>query len=401
VFQSASGVYNLSNNTLSWTLSSLVKDAATNFTVTVTAPNGGSVLNTASSVSVTPDPTPGNNNGSAPSAKVTTAVTPVADIIVLLSGPPSVSPGQGFTYTVVVTNGGPSASTNVLLKDTLPTNLVYNGSSGGGVISNRVITWPLIVSMPAGASSNFTITVTAPLSGTFTNVAYATAATLDLNPTNNNGTLPVSQAATIVAPAQFLVVQGSNVFNPQTGLFEQRDTVTNSGSNTVAAVRLLVGNLHLLSACSTNYLVLYNAAGVDTNSGRPYVEYNRPLDPGSNVQFTLEFYDAGRCPFTNTLEAQAVFPSGTNNVGTNGVAISREFVDNRIAGQPRFVIEFPTVPGKTYTVIYSDDNMATWQVATPSITANATSTQWYDDGPPKTSSPPLSNRSRFYRVISN
>jgi hypothetical protein len=40
-----------------------------------------------------------------------------------------------------------------------------------------------------------------------------------------------------------------------------------------------------------------------------------------------------------------------------------------------------------------------WNVATPSITASANVTQWYDDGPPKTDSNPLSQSSRFYRVF--
>jgi len=89
-------------------------------------------------------------------------------------------------------------------------------------------------------------------------------------------------------------------------------------------------------------------------------------------------------------------PSGTNLAG--GVAISREFIDMRIAGNPRFVIEFASIPGRTYTILYSDDNMLTWKAATPSLTASATSTQWYDDGPPKTGSKPLSISSRLYRV---
>ena len=57
------------------------------------------------------------------------------------------------------------------------------------------------------------------------------------------------------------------------------------------------------------------------------------------------------------------------------------------------------MPGSTYTIIYSDDDMATWQVATPSVTASANVTQWYDDGPPKTESAPMSVTNRFYRVI--
>jgi hypothetical protein len=72
-------------------------------------------------------------------------------------------------------------------------------------------------------------------------------------------------------------------------------------------------------------------------------------------------------------------------------------MDHRLAGQPRFVIEFTSIPGRTYTVIYSSD-LTHWTAATPSLTANATRTQWYDDGPPKTTSKP-SGGTRYYQVI--
>ena len=74
------------------------------------------------------------------------------------------------------------------------------------------------------------------------------------------------------------------------------------------------------------------------------------------------------------------------------------FVDPRFE-EPRYVIEFASIPGRTYTILYSDDNMATWKVATPSITANSNRKQWYDDGPPKTDAKPFSIGSRYYRVI--
>src|SRR5207248_921954 len=96
-------------------------------------------------------------------------------------------------------------------------------------------------------------------------------------------------------------------------------------------------------------------------------------------------------PFTNSLEAQAVLPASNGTNGATAVAIDRVFIDSRIAGTPRFVIEFTSIPGRTYTVIYSDDDMTTWKAMTPSYTANATRTQLYDDGPPKTESKPLSN----------
>ena len=180
------------------------------------------------------------------------------------------------------------------------------------------------------------------------------------------------------------------MFDPQTGLFEQHDTVTNTGLSTAAAVRLLVGGLR------TN-VYLYNAAG--TNGRRAYVQYNASLNPGQTVTFVLEFYVPDRQPFTNTLEAQAVLPAtaGTNSAGA--VAVTLVFVDRRIAGEPRFVVEFDSIPGRTYTIIYSDDSMKSWKAATPSITASASRTQWYDDGPPKTESKPFSNGSRCYAVL--
>jgi hypothetical protein len=174
-------------------------------------------------------------------------------------------------------------------------------------------------------------------------------------------------------------------------LFEEQVIVTNVGNATVAGVRLLVGGLR-------SGVTLYNATGI--TNGTPYVQYNFPLDPGNTVSFALEFYDQNRLPFTNILTAIAILPANSGSPGTNGaVTISRIFMDVRIANDTRIVIEFPTTPGKTYTIIYSDNNLFTWQVATPSITANAVSTQWYDDGPPKTDSKPFSITSRFYRVI--
>src|SRR5207244_7486056 len=117
-------------------------------------------------------------------------------------------------------------------------------------------------------------------------VTNSVNATVTLTVTNGPATGP-----------QFGIFQGTNVFNPQTGLFEQNVTVTNIGDATAAAVRLLVGGLR------TN-VYLYNASG--TNGGIPYAQYNAPLDPGHTVLFSLEFYVADRRPFTDTLEAQAV-----------------------------------------------------------------------------------------------
>jgi len=206
---------------------------------------------------------------------------------------------------------------------------------------------------------------------------------------DGRGGSSTATVAVTVIPSQFGIFAGPKVFNPQTGLFEQQVIVTNNGAATVAAVRLCVGGLR-------SGVQLYNASGVDAN--RPYVQCNAPLNPGLTVTIRLEFYVPDRRSFTNTLEAKAVLPTAATPSLTGGVLIDRSFIDWRIAGEPRYVIEFTTLPGRTYTVIYIDD-MRTWKAATPSITASANRTQWYDDGPPKTDSKPMSNNTRYYRVI--
>ena len=411
-FVSASGGGTTNGGVVTWPGVALARGAAASYTLTLIAPANGTLVNTALSTSDTADSNTNNNNGTAAASKVSTSVTPSADVIVLLSGPANVPLGSNAVYTITVTNAGPSVASNVVVQDTFPAALVFGSASGGGTNAGGTVTWPALVSLVNGGTTNFTLTLVAANSGVVTNRAFATAATFDPNLTNNNGTLPASQAATVVAVPQFNVVAGTNVtqlapgtyrvttnaFNPQTGLYEEVVTVTNTGTTTVAGVRLLVSGLR-------SGVTLYNATG--TNGGTPYVEYDGPLNPTNTVPpfavtFTLEFYDALRVAFTNTVTAVAILPPGTVSVGTNGVTVTNVFMDTRIAGDTRFVVEWASVPGKSYTVIYKDSLVATnWLVATPAVTANANITQWYDDGPPKTTSKPASTVSRFYRVILN
>ena len=255
-----------------------------------------------------------------------------------------------------------------------------------------VVTWN-IGTLTNGQVTNLTVTVTAPAGGSFTNNASSTSTTTDPNPANNNGSAGSSQVGTAVVTAQFGILVGTNVLNAQTGLYEEQVVVTNISAVTVLGVRLYVDGLR-------SGVQLYNASG--TNAGRPYAQYNSSLNPNQTVTFLLEFYNPSRLAFTNSLDAEAItnlLTLTTNSAGAT--AITRVFMDTRTTGQPRFVIEFATVPGKSYTIIYSDDNMATWKAATPTVTAGANSTQWYDDGPPETDSAPGSTGSRFYGIIAN
>jgi uncharacterized repeat protein (TIGR01451 family) len=377
--------------------SSGLKNGETIGTVTLVASGGTNAAAAVGNYTITPSAATGGTfnptNYNIIYSNGTLTVSVAADIAVLLSGPPVAVQGSNFVYTITVTNLGPSTASNVVASDTLPSGLTFVSASGGGKNTNGIVTWPKINSFAFGAVTNFTLTVNAAI-GTYTNVATAVATTYDPNPTNNNGTSPSSSVATQVGVAPFSILGGTAILNPQTGLFEETVAVTNNTDVLIYGFRLYVANL-------TSGVTLYNATG--TTNGVPYVNYNYPVDAKSYATMVLQFYSPLRVTPTNTLYAEAlqlnqIVPPG--NVSTNGSAlITTTFMDNRIAGDPRFVIEFKSVPGKTYVVIYKDNSSTNWNAATPSLKASANVTQWYDDGPPETQSKPMSVTNRWYRVI--
>jgi uncharacterized repeat protein (TIGR01451 family) len=394
----------------------------------------------------------GGTNSTLVTVLVTNIVAVGADIQVLLTGPAIVTVGDAFTFTTTVTNAGPLTATNTYVTNALSANLTVAGTTGGGVSNNGVVTWPVLPLLANGQATNLTVTVkttaassttsptanpynfiltnSPPAAGTATNRASAFAATFDPNLTNNTASLSYTNALaqTVIVPGVFSVVMetntyptnvnpastvipigtdlfiaGTNAFNPQTQLYEEFVSVTNIGLAPVHALRLSVGGL-------PSRVTLYNGTG--TNNGVPYVEYdppyNSPLNPypqaGNSVTFTLEFFVTDRRPFTNSLTATAIIAPVVAPVNsTNGATIVQSgFNDVRNPANPRFLVEFTSIPGRTYTVEYSDDDMVTWQLAVPSIVASTTSTFWYDDGPPVTvTPPPYPNAGRFYRVLLN
>ena len=394
----------------------------------------------------------GGTNSTLVTVLVTNIVSVGADVQVVLAGPALVTVGDAFTFTTTVSNAGPTTATNTFATNTLSANLTVAGVSGGGVSNNGVVTWPVFPLLASGQATNLTVTVkttagsstisptanpynfiltnSPPTAVTATNRASAFAATFDPNRTNNTASLfyTNAQAQTLIVPGVFSVVMETNIyptnavstntiipigtglfivgtsaFNPQTQLYEEFVSVTNIGLAPVHALRLSIGGL-------PSRVKLYNGTG--TNNGVPYVEYdppyNSPLNPypqaGNSVTFTLEFFVSDRRPFTNSLTATAIIaPTVAPVNSTNGAVIVQSgFTDVRNPANPRFLVEFTSIPGRTYTVEYSDDDMVTWQLAVPSIVASTASTFWYDDGPPVTVvPPPYPNSGRFYRVLLN
>src|SRR5439155_1756970 len=184
---------------VSWpAVTTLANGASLSRTVTISAPPTGTLLNIARADAATVDPDSTNNNGSAAAGRVTTVVGELADLTVAKTGPASVIAVGSVTYTIAVTNNGPSDASAVVVRDTLPSGVTFVSASNGGTAAAGVVTWPAVATLANGTSLSRTVTVTAPPTGTLLNVARADAATTDPDSTNNNGSAAASKVSTTV-----------------------------------------------------------------------------------------------------------------------------------------------------------------------------------------------------------
>jgi large repetitive protein len=107
-------------NTLICGTPALGSGLAMEFSLVLTAGNTPSITNTAETGTSSYDSDPSNNESTA-----VTTVTPVADLSVTKTAPPSAVAGQNILFTITVTNGGPSTATNVSVSDVLPPGTTF------------------------------------------------------------------------------------------------------------------------------------------------------------------------------------------------------------------------------------------------------------------------------------
>ncbi len=316
----------------------------------------------------------------------------VADLAVAIAGPAAaVFTNDLMVYSVSVTNLGPGNATSIFLTNTLPAGVILKGvapTNQSAAGSNLVFS---LGTLTNGAFKTFQISIVPTNAGTLTlSAVVSTNGVLDTNLANNvaSTNIPVS---TFVYDQLIATNFSTMNYNPQTGLMTNTIRLTNKGTNAVTAARVIVSGL-------TNWL--YNAVG--TNSGNPYVVYNAELDTNQFVDLVLEYFVPTRLPIyvDNTNYTAVGVPLTTLSVsgGTNGT-FNITMITNLPNGN--ILIEFQSIPGTNYTVLYSDDLFTTTLAAQPSIVAPANQTQWIDDGPPKTVSAPTNTTSRMYRVYLN
>jgi uncharacterized repeat protein (TIGR01451 family) len=179
---------------LTCTLGSLANGGSATITIVAKVasgtPNGTVIVNNAVVSSDYADPNNANN-----SATALTTVQGRADLQILKTSDKSVyKPSSLVTFTVTVTNNGPSDALAVVVTDNLPTTqqALYQSDTGGCTKSGLTLTCNL-GNMPVGTSRSFNINMVIKGSrGAVSNTATVSSSTTDPNTVNNTATRTVT-----------------------------------------------------------------------------------------------------------------------------------------------------------------------------------------------------------------
>lgn len=307
--------------TVTCTAASFAAGAADTITITLLAPaNGGTISNTASISSATPDPNTANN-----SATAVTTVTASSDLaITKTDSPDPVTVGSNVTYTIGVTNNGPSTATNVVVSDNVPpaTSFVSASASQGTCsFSGGLVTCNLGTVFSAGTAT-VTMVVTTSTSGTLSNTATVSATEPDPNTANNmaTATTTVNAASADLSitktDAVDPVVAGDNVsYNLNVG---------NAGpqpATNVTVTDTLPSGVTFLAATPSQGSCVESGGVVTCSLG------SLAVSGTASINIAVKTSSSGTLTNTATVSASEGDPNGANNSATATTTVNPKQAD--------------------------------------------------------------------------
>jgi uncharacterized repeat protein (TIGR01451 family) len=361
-----------------------------NFTVQIDPSATGTLTNTAT-VSAPPglfDPNLANNT-----ATDTDTLTPRADLaITKTDGLTSVVPGTPDTYTIVVSNAGPSAVTGASVSDPLPTgvtggNWTATASSGGGVVSGPSAGTGALstsVNLPVNGTVTFTFTVQVDpaATGTLTNTATVTQPTgvTDPDTTNNSA----SDSDVLTPQADLAITKANTLLSVMPGTHDTYlIVVSNAGPSAVMGASVsdpLPAGVTSSTWTATDSSGGGLVTGPSSGTGPLATTVSLPVNATVTFAFTVQVDPSATGILTNTATvtppAGVTDPNPANNSATDTDTLTTQ-ADLAITKTDGVL---SAVPGKstTYTIVVSNDGPSTAvdQAVSDLFPAGITAVSW-------------------------
>ncbi|HLN95136.1 MAG TPA: hypothetical protein VK183_05820, partial [Flavobacterium sp.] len=367
--------------TLNDLIASLAANQSVTYTITLQVPAGftGPLANTATATAHEFDPIPANNKATDTNVQVTVG----ADIVVTnTNGQATYTPGQtGVTYTITVTNQGPQNASNVLVTNPIPagiTNFSWSGNSQNG--TNTALS-SIIVTLNAGTTVTFTVTLDVPIgfTGNLTSTANVSSPTGDPNPANNQNIADTdTQAGAGTTADVVLTIADNQTTYTAPGTLAYTVTVTNLGP--IAATGIQVG-VPVPTGITSFSWTGNSQSGANTD----LTDTIATLAAGASITYTVTVQVpagfTGDLVVAGTATPVTTDPNTANNAaadkdvpdgGADIVVVNGDNTSNFIAGQTR-----------TYTVTVTNygPEVATNVVVQGNVPSGITASQMFWSGP--------------------
>ncbi|MCA9216017.1 MAG: DUF11 domain-containing protein, partial [Planctomycetales bacterium] len=272
---------------------------------------------------------------------VATDTNQIGDVVDLQitkdDGVTTVVPGESVTYTIVVTNAGPSDVTGATITDNFPTELegITFTSSVTGVVSGNSATGSDgiadTVDMEAGSTITYLVTgaVTSSATGTISNTATVAApnGVTELDTSNNNAT----DEDTLTPEVDLQITKVDNVNEVALGgLVNYTIVVTNSGPSDVVGATVTDTFPSEFSSISYTSTATGGATGNSAN-GSTDISDTVNMPAGSTITYDVDaVVDAGASLGTISNTATVAAPVGTTETNTtNNTAIEPVTIVNQ------------------------------------------------------------------------
>ena len=290
------GSFTLTNNVVTFDLGSLDAGAAALVAITLQPTVIGRMTNLAVAAANEFDFAPGDN-----AVTNVVAVLPAANLAVSLSAAPlPAALGGNLTYSLAVTNGGPSPATGIVLTNVLPAGVTLVSASPAltnWAQTDGVLTLP-IPDLPPGTGTVVQIGIQPGTLDALTNLATVGANETDPDASDNTAVLVLSvQPAANLAVTLPTLNQSVAVDSPLIWTF----TVTNRGPTNASAVVFS----DVLPASFTFVSSVVGNDGTASVQNGTFVAELGGLPAGTNVTITLTVQPTQLGWFTNTVSVEA------------------------------------------------------------------------------------------------